>query len=505
MDNLSAQCLARAKELDVAVVGGGLAGLAAARDLARWGARVHVYEARAQVGGRVLSDTGFASGRVVEYGAELIGSIHTRWCALAREYGLSLIGRLSGDVYGGQQLRSRWILDRPLTPDEINAIEVQQHKVLRAIAEFARDRIPAGMESHPWDHQPLAALDGVSVATALQQRFGVTPGSRLWLAMRFLLENNNVAPLDQMSFLALLCLVRGGQTEKATVNDPLMGYWYELEIYRSAEGCQRLAVALAKDVDAHRGCRVTTQLGVRRINLRPRGGGVLVTVRSTKDSSFDRWLREKIPDNPLMLQRKHTHVILTAPPTVWDAIEIIPEHPRSIGLMGEGPAAKFFSRLDKRFWVSEGTTPLSGSLDIGQVWEGSDNQMLVRGQDVALNVFSGNRIPTESQYRSGLAKIYPAAPGRPGTGYAANLRGTPKLVDWSRQPFIRTGYASPRVGQVTTVGRRLSQPFGELMFFAGEHSQPDHFGYMEGAIRSGERAARTLLGRACAPQQARIA
>ncbi len=71
------------------------------------------------------------------------------------------------------------------------------------------------------------------------------------------------------------------------------------------------------------------------------------------------------------------------------------------------------------------------------------------------------------------------------------------MVDWSRQPFIRTGYSSPRVGQVFTIGKELNEPFGGRLFFAGEHTQLDHFGYMEGAIRSGERAARQVLDQAC--------
>jgi len=55
--------------LKVAVVGGGLGGLMAARTLARWGASVTVYEARAQVGGRVLSDSTFANGGITERAA----------------------------------------------------------------------------------------------------------------------------------------------------------------------------------------------------------------------------------------------------------------------------------------------------------------------------------------------------------------------------------------------------------------------------------------------------
>ncbi|RGA06660.1 hypothetical protein DI270_002295 [Microbispora triticiradicis] len=36
---------------------------------------------------------------------------------------------------------------------------------------------------------------------------------------------------------------------------------------------------------------------------------------------------------------------------------------------------------------------------------------------------------------------------------------------------------------------------------AGEHTQMDHFGYMEGAIRSGERAARLLLDQLCSSRR----
>ena len=84
------------------------------------------------------------------------------------------------------------------------------------------------------------------------------------------------------------------------------------------------------------------------------------------------------------------------------------------------------------------------------------------------------------------------------SGYLRNLKDT-KLVDWSRQPFIRTGYSSPRVGQVFTIGKELNEPFQGRLFFAGEHTQMDHFGYMEGAIRSGERAARKLVDQLCQP------
>jgi monoamine oxidase len=507
MDLPSKECLARAATLKVAVVGGGLGGLMAARTLARWGAKVTVYEARAQVGGRVLSDATFAKGRITEAGAELVGSIHTRWCALAKEYGISLISRMNGDLYHGQQLQQRMILDRLLTPEEIADIEKQKvDRVLRPMAEFARKSIQSGKESEPWTQPGMVTHDRTSVADALEKRFGVSRTERLWKAMQLFLVNNNVAPLENMSFLALLCLVRGGQTERrggkpvTIAPDPLMGYWEELEIYRCGDGCQRLAMAIAAEVQDRPGCRVIRNMGVRRIDLRPQGGGVLVTARSTRNTRFDEWLREKIPANPLMDTRRYDCVVFAVPPTVWSDIEIKPFHPKDvIGVMGWGAAVKFFSNVKERFWVKDSFAPIGGSLDIGQVWEGTDNQTRVRGQDIVLSVFTGARTPSVEDYKKGLADLYPADRRRKGSGYLANLKKKPMHVDWSRQPFIRTGYSSPRVGQVFTIGKELNEPFQGRLFFAGEHTQMDHFGYMEGAIRSGERAASLLLDHVCRP------
>ena len=58
------------------------------------------------------------------------------------------------------------------------------------------------------------------------------------------------------------------------------------------------------------------------------------------------------------------------------------------------------------------------------------------------------------------------------------------------------GYSFAGVGEATTVWRRLYDPapsFDGRLVFAGEHTSANFTGYMEGALRSGERAARALL------------
>ena len=66
----------------------------------------------------------------------------------------------------------------------------------------------------------------------------------LWQMLEFKLVNDEVAQLDEMNFLGLLCKVRGGQANDSLRISPgqlLDGYWDELEIFRCADGCQTLA------------------------------------------------------------------------------------------------------------------------------------------------------------------------------------------------------------------------------------------------------------------------
>src|SRR4051794_41981110 len=72
-----------AAEVDVAVVGAGLAGLVAARDLTAAGRSGVVLEARDGAGGRTLNQE-IGDGKVVEMGGQWIGPTQDRIAALAR-------------------------------------------------------------------------------------------------------------------------------------------------------------------------------------------------------------------------------------------------------------------------------------------------------------------------------------------------------------------------------------------------------------------------------------
>ncbi|EMT71650.1 Putative flavin-containing monoamine oxidase A [Fusarium odoratissimum] len=75
--------------VDVAIVGGGLSGLAAAKDLVAAGKSVLVLEARDRVGGKVYDvEVKDGNGHKVEAGAECVCKNHKRLLALASELGI---------------------------------------------------------------------------------------------------------------------------------------------------------------------------------------------------------------------------------------------------------------------------------------------------------------------------------------------------------------------------------------------------------------------------------
>src|SRR5690554_1516050 len=80
--------------LDCAIIGAGLAGLTAARDLVRRGLDVVVVEARDRVGGRVENGV-LDDGQYVELGGQWMGAGHDSIAELVEHHGLQTIGNPS--------------------------------------------------------------------------------------------------------------------------------------------------------------------------------------------------------------------------------------------------------------------------------------------------------------------------------------------------------------------------------------------------------------------------
>jgi monoamine oxidase len=66
--------------------------------------------------------------------------------------------------------------------------------------------------------------------------------------------------------------------------------------------------------------------------------------------------------------------------------------------------------------------------------------------------------------------------------------------DWASDPFSRGAYSYVRVGGLERQ-RALVRPFGGTIFIAGEATDPEETGTLNGALASGRRAARAIRRR----------
>jgi monoamine oxidase len=162
----------RTYDTDVVVVGAGLAGLAAARELTAGGSSAVVLEARERVGGRVLNHD-IGDGKVVEVGAQWIGPTQDRLAAVARELGVETFPTHDE---GDNVLEYRGSLRRYGAIPRLNPIVLLDvERAQRRLNRLAR-RVPLGA---PWEAPNAARLDGQTAGTWLRRNMATRPGRML--------------------------------------------------------------------------------------------------------------------------------------------------------------------------------------------------------------------------------------------------------------------------------------------------------------------------------------
>jgi monoamine oxidase len=445
--------------LSVAVIGGGFSGLSAAWYLHQCGAAVTVYEASNRLGGRVFSDRAFIPGKIVEAGAELIGENHPLWGRLASDFGLRLVELTGEDEYERRGLRMRLrMAGHTLTPAEMDALERDLLPHFNRIGREARPIDPTA----PWLAANARRLDRMTVKDKLDLMLGTgTSHVRQWF--EFVLGNDDCAPVSRQSYLAFLAQVSAGRMGDDEAG--MRGYWDSTETHRCAEGNDALATRIAARLPegAVRLGRPVTQIDVELDLIPP--VRIFSTGAPASGESFD-------------------FAILTVPPSRWGQITFNPGFPAAERSIQHGPAIKYLTSYADKFWERAGLAPSALWDELGSVWESTDAQP-PGTTGFGLSVFSGGDHVLSGgapEYATKLATFFPG-----GTVTRA------ELVDWTVHPTIRAGYAVPGRNQVTTAGRRLLEPHRRRLHFAGEQTSMGFFGYMEGALQTGARAARDIV------------
>jgi len=450
----------------VIIVGAGFAGLMAAYAL-RGRCNVTVFEARDRLGGRVWSRP--MSSGIIEAGGELIGYDHPLWLELATKFDLGF-SVLSTDT-SFESLH----LEMPLYLDGTRLTEPQM-KVVYDEMEAAFDSMSKQATAVHDPYQPWLAKHAVELDNMPLSKWiaGLDCTHLTRLAMEQQFSNDGGTPTDKQSYLGNLAVVAGGAICGAR-ND----FFNNTETLRCSEGNQTLATRLADAIgidNIHLSTPVSAiHVGEGKVSVEPKAGPAVIA----------------------------DYAILAIPPNLWPGnptakIAIDPVLPRAYHIT-MGTAVKYLSPLKRRFWISDGLSPSSTSNQFGVTWEGTDNQIAAAGTDVELSLFSGGAAAHAAlaAFKSGgqaaVRAFYEPLIGKVYSGYAANCSQPPSFIPWPDDEWTAGGYSCPAPGEVCTAGPLLNEGFHKRLFFAGEHTCPAYYGYMEGALQSGRTAASTIL------------
>jgi monoamine oxidase len=218
---------------DAVVVGAGLAGLSAARDLAAGGADVVVLEARERPGGRVEQEL-LPDGRPVQYGGEVVADWMDAYEGLVAELGLTL-----EPSYTALDLPPAWGADEGVAVAERAPWmdEADRANLVRVEAEFAA--LSRGVDpDDPWSHPDAVKLDSLSVGAWLRSVWA-RPG-----VIRLLDHMARSLSIDSIERTSLLAQLR----KEAAAGGH--GFYDERrwEHLRVAEGSATVALRMAEEL-----------------------------------------------------------------------------------------------------------------------------------------------------------------------------------------------------------------------------------------------------------------
>ena len=426
---------------DVVVVGAGLAGLSAARDLEAGGAQVTVLEARPRVGGRV-EQVELADGRRVQLGGEVVGDAHTSYLGLVAELGLTLTASYVAEP-GEITRQVPDSVDVGTWPSWCTAADRASYDQVEA----ALDKVLASIDpDDPWACPDLSRLDRLSVGDWLRE-VGVL---RLWELVHLSLSDGSIERTSLFAYARKI--VVGGTTGSYDVEQ-----WENLRV---AEGSATVALTIA---EALHDVRLSTP--VRRIEIDAHGG--LVT---TADG-------EPLRADAVVI------AVPTGPARDIEIAGVSDARLTSLRRQRHAWAAKFVAAYADPFWRDRGQNALAESEGVlGSTWP---------QQPGVLSAL----VPPERY--AAFAATDPATRTREALAQVAELYGpdaTSPLQTWTRlwgtDPWTQGYVTNWRPGDVEAVGP-----------LHGTHEPPFYVcgsdqwvaGYMEGAVRTGRGAAAAAL------------
>ena len=432
------------EQFDTIVVGAGVAGVTAARLLARAGQRVVVLEARDRIGGRVWTHR--ADGHSTDLGASWIHGIrHSPVAAAAEAFGM----RMVEFTVGGYQVDSRPIAyygpdGRRLSDEAAAAFAADVHVV---DAEVRRQVADAAHDASYWT---------VAVAAVDRQAWDVERSRRVLEYLEHRTEEQYGAWIEHLGAHGL---------DDDTVDGDEVVF---------PDGYDRLPVNIAVGLD------VRLEHVVTRVEWSD--DGVIVAT-----------------DHGLFAGSR---AIVTVPVGVLqsEAFEIDPPLPqriiRSLEVLPMNAFEKVFLRFPERFW-DEGVYAIRQQGHEGRWWHSWYDLTALHGEPTLLTFAAGpaaiatrdwSDVQLVESILVQLRRLF-------GDAVAAPI-GVER-TGWQDDPFSHGSYAYMAVGSRTADHDDLAEPIGGgVLHLAGEATWTDDPATVPGAMLSGHRAAERVLGRA---------
>ena len=451
------------KQVDVVVVGAGLAGLVTARRIAKRGHSVLVVEARGRVGGRVLNHR-LDSGGVIESGGAFIGPTQNHIAALARrlkvptflEYNTGKSVYVSSTT-GRQEYEGTVPPDPTILPDA--AVLLQQIDSMAAEIDVAA----------PWAHPRAREWDSMTLGEWIRSRAvnanGVENLIRCWTQPGFGADPNELSLLFTLWYVAC----SGDAQHPGTFSrnsDTANG----AQERRFVGGSQLIPLRLARklgDIVALRAPVTRITQRDRRVHVHTRRGSVVAK-----------------------------RVVVTVPPEMVLDVDWHPKlPPRRQQLMRDldmGQLMKCDAVYPTPFWRAAGLNGF-GINDAGAARAVFDNSPPSGTPGVLLAFVGGSTwrtygVMSAAERRTHVLRGFAVMFGEQALNPIEYVEH-----DWTRERWTRGGpTAIHNPGSLAEFGPEIRRPFGRV-HWAGTETATYWSGYMDGAVSSGKRAAAEVL------------